>query len=237
MAALRDAGLTRMIGVAPGPANGFTLDVIDCLERFGTLIDWAMIILNPLEPWPGELCLPAAAANGVRVITRVVDYGGLLFDDLLAGHDFPAQDHRRFRPEGWVEQGRERIEAMRPIADRTGLTLIQLACQWNLSHEAVACAVPTLIQERGAGARAVEDKRAEVAAMPCDLRLTSRDVEEIRTIGDNTGCMTLKGASPEHTGELRPDRWGLDPHLEKVARRWGIEPENDLVKQAQGAPA
>ena len=35
MAALREAGLTRMIGVAPGPANGFTLDLIDCLERFG----------------------------------------------------------------------------------------------------------------------------------------------------------------------------------------------------------
>ena len=38
MAALRDAGLTRMLGVAPGPANGFTLDVIDCLERFGEVI-------------------------------------------------------------------------------------------------------------------------------------------------------------------------------------------------------
>jgi len=37
MAALRDAGLTRMIGIAPGPANGFTLDVIDCLERFGAM--------------------------------------------------------------------------------------------------------------------------------------------------------------------------------------------------------
>src|SRR2546423_13243191 len=76
MASLRDAGLTRMIGVAPGPANGFTLDVIDCLERFGALIDWAMIILNPLEPWPGELCLPACARHEVKVITRVVDYGG-----------------------------------------------------------------------------------------------------------------------------------------------------------------
>src|SRR5947209_6921750 len=41
MAALRDAGLTRRIGVAPGPANGFTLDLISCFERFGALIDWA----------------------------------------------------------------------------------------------------------------------------------------------------------------------------------------------------
>jgi len=56
MAGLREAGLTRMIGLAPGPANGFTLDVIDCLERFGSLIDWAMIILNPLEPWPASSC-------------------------------------------------------------------------------------------------------------------------------------------------------------------------------------
>src|ERR1700729_3821649 len=66
MAALRQDGLTRMIGVAPGPANGFTLDLIDCLERFGALLDWAMIILNPLEPWPGELSLGAASAAGVN---------------------------------------------------------------------------------------------------------------------------------------------------------------------------
>src|SRR5437899_9898625 len=50
MEALRGAGLTRLLGVAPGPANGFTLDLIGCLERFGDRIDWAMIILNPLEP-------------------------------------------------------------------------------------------------------------------------------------------------------------------------------------------
>src|SRR5256885_5207438 len=78
MQAVRDAGLTRLLGVAPGPANGFTLDLIDCLERVGALIDWAMIILNPLEPWPGELCLDAARPADVKVITRVVDYGGLL---------------------------------------------------------------------------------------------------------------------------------------------------------------
>ena len=87
--AVRADGLTRMLGVAPGPANGFTLDVIDCLERFGDRIDWAMVILNPLEPWPGELVLPAAERHGVKLITRVVDYGGLFHDDVLPGHDFP----------------------------------------------------------------------------------------------------------------------------------------------------
>jgi aryl-alcohol dehydrogenase-like predicted oxidoreductase len=231
MAALRDAGLTRMIGVAPGPANGFTLDVIDCLERFGTLIDWAMIILNPLEPWPGELCLAAAAAAQVKVITRVVDYGGLFFDDVVPGQELLPHDHRSFRPPGWIEAGRERMDAMRPIAERAGLTMIQLACQWNLAHEAVGCVVPTLIQEAGPEARPVEDKRAEIAALPLEARLSPEDVDAIRAVGDNTGSMALKGASPQHVGEPRPDRWQLDEHLAHVARRWGIEPERDLTQQ------
>jgi aryl-alcohol dehydrogenase-like predicted oxidoreductase len=232
MAALRDAGLTRMIGVAPGPANGFTLDVIDCLERFGSLIDWAMIILNPLEPWPGELCLDAAAAAEVKVITRVVDYGGLFFDDVLPGQELLPRDHRGFRPAGWIEAGRERIDAMRPIAERSGLTMIQLASQWNLAHPAVSCVIPTLIQETGPAARPVEDKRAELAALPAEPRLSEADLEAIRMLGDNTGCMALKGASPEHAGEERPDRWSLDERLELVARRWGIEPERDLAQVA-----
>jgi aryl-alcohol dehydrogenase-like predicted oxidoreductase len=230
MAALRESGLSRMIGVAPGPANGFTLDLIDCLEHFGELIDWAMIILNPLEPWPGELCLDAAAASKVQVITRVVDYGGLFFDDVRPGQELLKADHRGFRPPGWIEGGRDRMEAMRPIAQRAGLTMIQLACQWNLAHDAVACVVPTLIQEAGPSSRSVEHKRAELAALPPESRLTRADIEEIRSLGDNTGCMALKGASPEHSGEERPDRWSLDPRLQAVARRWSIEPERDLAK-------
>ncbi|MGN6868390.1 MAG: aldo/keto reductase [Solirubrobacteraceae bacterium] len=232
MAALREAGLTRLIGVAPGPANGFTLDLIDCLERFGALLDWAMVILNPLEPWPGELCLDAASAAGVKVITRVVDYGGLFFDDVLPGQELAPHDHRSFRPAGWIEQGRERLERMRPIAERAGLTTIQLACQWNMAHEPVACVAPTLIQEAGAGARPVESKRAELAGLPADLRLSAEEIEEIRAIGDNSGCMALKGANPEHSGEERPDRWDLDDHLAQVAERWGIAPERDLTKLA-----
>jgi aryl-alcohol dehydrogenase-like predicted oxidoreductase len=232
MAALREAGLTRMIGVAPGPANGFTLDLIGCLERFGALIDWAMIILNPLEPWPGELCLEATAAAQVSVITRVVDYGGLFFDDVLPGQQMLEADHRNFRPAGWIEEGRTRLESMRPIAERAGLTMIQLACQWNLAHDAVACAVPTLIQEAGADARPVEDKRAELAAVPSEPRLSSADVDAIRSLGDNTGCMTLKGGTPEHDGQERPDRWVVDEWLEQVARRWGIEPDRDLTRAA-----
>jgi aryl-alcohol dehydrogenase-like predicted oxidoreductase len=232
MQAAREAGLTDLLGVAPGPANGFTLDLIDCLERFAEQIDWAMIILNPLEPWPGELVLAAAAAHDVSLITRVVDYGGLFHDDVLPGHQFAAHDHRKFRPEGWVQAGRERLELMRPYAERHGLSMLQLACAWNLSQPPVRCVAPTLIQESGSDARPIESKRAELAALTDGARLSAEEIEEIRTIGENTGSMALKGASLEHEGPPRPDRWGLDGELTEVAGRWGIDPARDLQHAA-----
>lgn len=238
MAAVREAGLTRLLGVAPGPANGFTLDLIDCIERFGDLLDWAMIILNPLEPWPGELVLDAAAAHEVSLITRVVDYGGMFHDDVLPGHSFAPYDHRKFRPEGWVQAGREKLERMRPYADRHNLTMLQLACQWNLAHPPVRCVAPTLIQESAADGgpipRPVEDKRAELAAL-VDLQSTPAaqlgevEVAELRAIGENTGCMALKGASPAYEGAPLPDRWALTDELAELAARWRIAPERDLA--------
>lgn len=229
MAAVRDAGLTRLLGVAPGPANGFTLDLIDCIERFSSLIDWAMIILNPLEPWPGELALGAAAANDVGVIARVVDYGGMFHDDVLPGHAFAEYDHRKFRPGDWVAQGRERIARMRPFAERHGLTLLQLACAWDLAQEPVRCVAPTLIQESGPDARPVESKRAELAAVRSPSPLSVEEVRAIRAIGDNSGCMALKGASPEYVGAAVADGWELDDELSSLAARWQIEPGRDLV--------
>ena len=141
-------------------------------------------------------------------------------------------DHRAFRPDGWIEAGLEKLERLLPIAERAELTPIQLACQWNLAHPAVECVAPTLIQEAGAEARPIEAKRAELAALPAEQRLSDEDVAEIRAIGDNTGCMALKGASPAHEGEERPDRWALNDELAAVGSRWGIDPERDLVATA-----
>jgi aryl-alcohol dehydrogenase-like predicted oxidoreductase len=224
---LRDESLTRAVGVAPGPANGFTLDLIGCFERYGEMIDWTMIILNPLEPWPGDLVLDAAARFDVRIITRVVDYGGLFHDDVLPGHEFPRGDHRGFRPDGWVEAGREKLDRMRPIAERHGITMLELACAWNLSHAVVDCVAPTLIEEPG-GAKPIERKREELAGVSELSPLTVEEVVEIRAIGDNTGSMLLKGATPDHEGEEQPDRWAPSPRQVEVARRWRIDPDRDL---------
>jgi aryl-alcohol dehydrogenase-like predicted oxidoreductase len=165
----------------------------------------------------------------VSLITRVVDYGGLFHDDVLPGHEFPRHDHRGFRPAGWVEAGRAKLDLMRPVAESHGLTPLQLACQWNLAHGPVRCVAPTLIQEAGPGAKPIEVKREELAALPQGDLLSEEDVAALRAIGDNTGSMALKGAAPDHEGEPRPDRWALTPQLEELAARWGIEPARDLA--------
>lgn len=223
---LQEAGLTERLGVAPGPANGFTLDMILCFERFGSLLDWAMIILNPFEPWPGSLVLPAAARFGIDLITRVVDYGGVFHDDVRPGHRFPAQDHRTFRPPGWVEAANEKLERIRPIAQRRGLSMLQLACLWNLSQPRVGSVAPTLIEE--GSDKPIEAKLAELATLP-DLVLAPDEIAEILSIGDNKNCMRLKGGSAEHSTAPEADRWSLTSDLIGVAQRWSIDPEKDLA--------
>jgi aryl-alcohol dehydrogenase-like predicted oxidoreductase len=228
LSSLQEEKMTELLGVAPGPANGFTLDLILCLERFGPLIDWAMIILNPLEPWPGDMALAAARNHGVKLLTRVVDYGGLFHDDVKPGHAFAKYDHRGFRPAGWVEAGNAKLDQLRPFAEKHGLTMLQLACIWNLSQPPVASVVPTMIQESGEDAKPIEAKIDDLAALP-EVTLSADEVAEIRRIGDNKGCMELKGGNPTHTGENQPDRWSITPDLGAVAERWGIQPEQDLV--------
>ena len=225
MAGLKKQGLTKQLGIAPGPANGFTLDLVQCFETFFEVIDWAMIILNPMEPWPGQLALPAADQFGVNVLTRVVDYGGIFWDDVKPGHAFRPGDHRTYRAEGWVEHGCEKLEAMRKIAKRHNLSMIQLASLWNLAQTPVESVIPTFIQEAGEGARSIESKIKELASLPAVNPLTPEDVEEIRQIGDNTGCMKLKGASLRHASSDRPDEWAMREDLVGVSERWGLGSE------------
>ena len=125
---------------------------------------------------------------------------------------------------------------MRAIADAHGLTMLQLACIWNLQHAAVQSVVPTLIQEPGAGAKRIEAKVDELATLP-EVALTPDEYAQIAAIGDNRNCMSLKGANAAHTGDPLPDRWSLNAELEAVAGRWNINPIKDLANAMDPAEA
>jgi hypothetical protein len=125
---------------------------------------------------------------------------------------------------------------MRDLAEKHGLTMLQLACLWNLAQAPVKSVVPTLIQEVGPDAKPIEAKLDELAALP-ERVLTSDEVEALAEIGNNKGCMALKGGNPEHTGDPLPDRWSLNSDLQAVANRWRINPAADLTYAHAPAPA
>lgn len=226
MDALKQEGLSERLGIAPGPANGFTLDLLHVFENFGSIIDWSMIILNPLEPWPGQQVLASAKKNDIDLLTRVVDYGGLFHGDMKPGHVFRPGDHRSYRPDGWIERGWEKLQEMKPIAEKHGLSMIQFASAWNLSQAPVKCVVPTVIQEAGENAVPIEDKIRDYASLPGTVRFTAEEVDQIRAIGDNTGCMSLKGASIRHEGSCeRPDEWPMRPELLTLADQYELTRE------------
>jgi hypothetical protein len=68
----------------------------------------------------------------------------------------------------------------------------------------------------------------ELASLP-DARLSAEELQIIAEIGDNKGCMALKGANRSHTGPPEADHWGLTGDLEAVGQRWGIIPDRDLI--------
>ena len=93
---------------------------------------------------------------------------------------------------------------------------------------------PTLIEEAGS-AKPIERKRDELAGVPAVSPLSAEEVDAIRAIGDNSGSMLLKGATPDHEGDEAPDRWALAPESERIAERWGIDPQRDLRKTPAAA--
>ena len=230
MARLRDEGVANAIGVAPGPANGFTLDVIRCVERFGDVIDWAMLILNPLEPWPGRLVLPVCAKHDVKVLARVVDYGGHLLRRSARRRPAAATaTTARSAPTAGSTRAGARMERMRPIAERHGLTMLQLACQWNLAQAPVAQRGANA--DPGAGRRRpdVESKRAELAAVPRGGADAGRgggdrgDRRQHRLHGAEGRLARPRGRRASRTRGRSTTTCARPP------RRWGIDPERDLV--------
>ena len=58
-----------------------------------------------------------------------------------------------------------------------------------------------------------------------DIRFTDEEIETIASIGNNQGCMVLKGASSRHEGiDPQPDHWPMRKELEPIASKWNLDP-------------
>ena len=177
--------------------------MIDCLERFGDRIDWAMVILGPLEPWPGEFIPAGGQAPRVKSSSRVSSTMAACSTTMCSpGHDFAEYDHHGVSvPAGWVRGGPLEARADAPAGRAPRPDHAPARVPGGCPGPAERARRRAHPDPEGAGpdARPIEDKRAELAALDGKARIEARlsrdqELEEIRAIGDNSGSMALKGA-------------------------------------------
>ena len=176
MTELVDDGLVRFIGV-----SNFDRDLIERCEavrHVDTLQqEFSMLRLEDrdLIRWCGE--------QG----TGVLSYGplayGLLTGAITSETRFDRGDFRGGDEEGgslFVAGNRERnlalVEALRPIAERLGITLAQLALAWNVAQPGVTAAI--------AGSRNPDHVRSNAAAG--DIVLDGATLSELDAIVSRT---------------------------------------------------
>jgi aryl-alcohol dehydrogenase-like predicted oxidoreductase len=171
MSELQDAGKVRSIGV-----SNFDRELIERCEAIRHVDslqqEFSMLSLDDrdLIRWCGE--------QG----TGVVAYGplgfGLLTGKISRERALSASDWRRSEEGPFTTERLDRdlviVEALRPIAERLGITMAQLALAWNVAQPGVTSAI--------AGSRDPGHARDNAAAGDVELdRRTLSEIEEILT--------------------------------------------------------
>jgi aryl-alcohol dehydrogenase-like predicted oxidoreductase len=178
MVGLVEKGLVRAIGV-----SNFDQDLIsrclairhvDSLQQHFSMLH---LTNRDLIRWCGE--------QGIGVVTYAPLGYGLLTGAITRDTTFPRGDWRgrsmRSSSESMFGQGKiDRsmavVDALRPIAERLGMTVAQLALAWNVHQPGVTAAI--------AGSRNPEHVRENARAGDVELDdVTSKELEEILRLG------------------------------------------------------
>jgi aryl-alcohol dehydrogenase-like predicted oxidoreductase len=185
MAALVDEGKVRYIGL-----SNFTVADLEACEAIRH-VDTYQPQLNLLVRQAGAEAIPWCAAHGTGVIVYSPMRSGLLTGRFSAERvaSLPDDDWRAGDPdfqEPKLSANLALVERLRPVAERLGATLPELAVAWALSWPGVTGAI--------VGARTPEQVDGWVEAD--SVRLEDKDLEEIAAAVEQTGA----GEGPARPG-------------------------------------
>ncbi len=184
MEALRCEGRIRAVGV-----SNFTVPVLEKALEYGT-IDALQPPYNMIWRFIEAEVLPCCRAHNIGITTYSSLAQGILTGTLTLDTQFKEGDIRPqsvlFQPENY---GRclAMVDKLRPIADRLGVTLAQLALRWVIEQEGVTCSL--------VGARTPAEIEENVGAVGWELPAEAR--REIQTLSDELF----------HGFEFYPDMW------------------------------
>ena len=162
--------LDTLVGEGAIARYGVSVETVDealaAIERPG--LASVQIIVNAFRLKPLERVLPAAAAAGIAVITRVPLASGLLSGKYTADTTFAANDHRTFNRHGEsfdvgetfsgvdFEQGVRAAQEFAALAATVDLSPSVAALAWLAQLDGVTTVIP--------GARNVEQARTNASA-------------------------------------------------------------------------
>ncbi len=139
-------GLIGTYQVALGPAIGWTQEGIEAMNRKN--VSAVQTVYNILEQTPGNELTQNAEQKNVGILVRVPDASGILTGKVNAETKIDQKDHRSVRKGEWIKSALNKVEQLRPIADRNGLSITELAIKFILSKNAVASVLPTVTSEQ-----------------------------------------------------------------------------------------
>lgn len=177
MARLVEDGIVRHIGV-----SNFPLELVERCERIRH-VDTVQLHFSLLYRDDYRELRPFCAEQGIAILA----YGPLGFgaltgtmtrntkfaeDDWRSGRvPVPVPLYEQIFAPGKLERHLAEVEALRPVAERYGLTLAQLALAWIVAQPGVTAAI--------AGSRSAERMRENAAAG--SIELSPGQVEEVET--------------------------------------------------------
>ena len=135
----------RTYQVALGPAIGWTQEGIEAMDRKN--ISAVQTVYNILEQTPGNELFKKAEEKDVGILVRVPEASGILTGKVNADTKIDENDHRSVRKREWIKASLEKVEQLRPIADRNGLTITELSMKFIMTKKGFASVFPTVVSE------------------------------------------------------------------------------------------
>lgn len=157
--------------VALGPAIGWTQEGMEAMNRRN--VSAVQTVYNILEQTPGNEMIDLAARRNVGILVRVPDASGILTGKVNADTKIDEKDHRSVRRGEWVKASLAKVEQLRPIAERNGLDITELAIKFILSKDPVSSVLPTVVSA---------DEIDQFAAMSDGKYLSTSDMSEITSM-------------------------------------------------------
>lgn len=177
-------GSIKTYQVALGPAIGWTQEGLEAMNKEN--ISAVQTVYNILEQTPGNELLEKAQEKNVGILVRVPEASGILTGKVNADTKIDEKDHRSVRKGEWIKASLQKVEQLRPIAKRNGLTITELAIKFIISKKGFASVFPTVISE---------DEIINYVEMTKGQYISQTDIKEIEDLYNTWPLYELKATT------------------------------------------